>query len=219
MYNLYKSAAMSFRFLEPGNLTDGELELVLASEAWFENLLASVRDPRCKGDSNADATTRQSLKDFAVIAPGGLQPADEKRGIVPAYHFLMRLVPAHHSPLAIVGGMGLRVGTSSDLELYLGHIGYHVFPPARGRHLAERACRLVLPLAARHGMRTLWITCNPENGPSRRTIERLGASYVNTVDLPSTHILYKRGERQKRRYRLEVGRFGITNDETRMTNQ
>jgi hypothetical protein len=193
MYNLYKSAAMSFRFLEPGNLTDGELELVLASEAWFENLLASVRDPRCKGDSNADATTRQSLKDFAVIAPGGLQPADEKRGIVPAYHFLMRL--------------------------YLGHIGYHVFPPARGRHLAERACRLVLPLAARHGMRTLWITCNPENGPSRRTIERLGASYVNTVDLPSTHILYKRGERQKRRYRLEVGRFGITNDETRMTNQ
>lgn len=206
---------MNFRFFEPGILTDGELELVLAGEAWFEDLLASVSDPRCKGDRNADSTTRRSLKDFAQIAPGGLQPGDEGRGIVPAYHFLMRLLPPHRSPLPIVGGMSLRIGSTPDLERHLGHIGYHVFPPARGRHLAERACRLVLPLAARHGLSTLWITCNPDNAPSRRTIERLGAVYVDTVDLPETHVLYQRGERQKRRYRVDL----MTNVETRMTNE
>jgi len=195
---------MDFCFFEPGELTDGELELVLAGEVWFEDLLASVSDPRCRGDANANSTTRRNLRDFAVVAPGGLQPGDAVRGFVPAYHFLMRLHPRHRSPLPIVGGMGLRIGWTNDLEMYLGHIGYHVFPPARGMHLAERACRLVLPLAARHGLSTLWITCNPDNLPSRRTCERLGATYVDTVDLPTTHPLYARGERRKRRYRLEV---------------
>jgi tagatose 1,6-diphosphate aldolase len=88
--------------------------------------------------------------------------------------------------------------------MYYGHIGYNVFPPARGRHLAERACRLVLPLARAYGMRELWITCNPENVASRRTCERLGATLMEVVDLPEGFPLYQRGERQKCRYRLDI---------------
>ena len=35
--------------------------------------------------------------------------------------------------------------------------------------------RLLLPLARRHGLQTVWITCNPDNWASRRTCELAGA--------------------------------------------
>ena len=98
--------------------------------------------------------------------------------------------------------MSLRVGEQEELRLYYGHVGYAVFAPARGRRLAARAVRLILPLARRHGMHELWITTNPDNAASRRTCERLGASYVETVDVPRGSSLFARGERQKCRYLL-----------------
>ena len=51
---------------------------------------------------------------------------------------------------------------------FTGHIGYHVYPPARGRHFAERACRMLTPLIRFHQISPVWITCNPDNLPSRR---------------------------------------------------
>ena len=57
-------------------------------------------------------------------------------------------------------------------------------------------------------MQELWITCNPENVASRKTCERLGAVYIETVSLPTNHILYERGERQKCRYRLDLNAAG-----------
>jgi tagatose 1,6-diphosphate aldolase len=119
----------------------------------------------------------------------------------------MRLTNAHGPgdiPIRMAGGIGLRIGDTPNLRQFIGHVGYNVYPAARGRHLAERATRLLLPLARRHGLTTLWITCNPDNVPSHRTCQRLGATYVDTVDLPLNHDLYVRGERKKCRYRLEL---------------
>jgi tagatose 1,6-diphosphate aldolase len=107
-------------------------------------------------------------------------------------------------PVRIAGGIGLRIGQSRDLEMYLGHVGYNVYPPARGNHYAERACRLILPIARHHGMRALWITCNPDNYASRRTCERLGCALVDTVAVPAGHTLHQRGELEKCRYRLDL---------------
>jgi tagatose 1,6-diphosphate aldolase len=106
--------------------------------------------------------------------------------------------------IRIVGGIGLRIGTSAEIEMYSGNIGYHVYPPARGRHFAERACRLVLPLARRHGMERLWITCNPENAASRRTCERLGARLVDIVTIPGDHPFRVRGETAKCRFVIDL---------------
>ncbi len=106
--------------------------------------------------------------------------------------------------MVIAGAIGLRIGDSHDLRMYLGHLGYNVFPAAQGHHYAERSCRLLLDLARRHEMKELWITCNPDNLASRRTCERLGATFEGIVPLPPTHILYKRGERQKCRYHLPL---------------
>ena len=196
---------MRFTFLDPGPLIDDELQLVPPEQRWIDEVLASCAHPRTVRDAPADANmTRAKVLDFIRAAPLGRQGGDLPIGRVPAYHFWMR-VPAGvgDPPIRVVGGLGLRIGTNAELELYSGNIGYHVYPPARGRHFAERACRLVLPLARRHGMDRLWITCNPDNVASRRTCERLGARLVEIVPIPGDHPFRLRGETAKCRFLIE----------------
>jgi tagatose 1,6-diphosphate aldolase len=126
------------------------------------------------------------------------EPENPARGWVPAYRFAMRLDGVDHA----VGRLSFRIGSNHTIERYAGHIGYEVSPAFRGNRLAERSCRLVLPLARRHGFRELWITCNPDNWPSRRTCERLGALLIDTVDVPRESELYSHGNERKCRYLL-----------------
>ncbi len=149
-------------------------------------------------------------QDFEFIDPGPLVdgeievvvvktlPAEPERSWLPAYVFDMRVGGRK------AGGLNLRVGNTDDVITYCGHIGYSVQPEHRGNHYAERACRLVLPLAKAHGLDTIWITCDPENAPSRRTCERLGAEMIEIVPLPGHHDMYQRGLRQVCRYRLDL---------------
>jgi len=176
-----------------------------------DQVLAACQHPLTRRDAPAESrVSRQQLIDFLQSYPLGHQPADPLNGIVPTYHFWMWLNHSQRdnlsqgSPLHIAGGLGLRIGHTPDIELYYGHIGYHVFPAARGRHYAQRAVQLILPLARRHGIAELWITCNPDNIPSRRTCERLGGELMETVAVPSNHALYLRGERYKCRYLLRI---------------
>jgi len=103
-----------------------------------------------------------------------------------------------------IGRIELRIGNTHHIVMYGGHIGYTVVPEYRGHHYAARACRLLMPLARSHGLKTLWITCNPDNIASRRTCELLGARLVEIVDLPASTDMYKAGECQKCRYRLDI---------------
>jgi tagatose 1,6-diphosphate aldolase len=194
-------AARVFAHLDPGPLVDGDLELIPPTKVWVDSIMAACNHPLTRReDPSFRSVTRDQLAEFLSTCPGGRQSADPANGIAPGYHFWMR---CHDTPdLPIAGGIGLRIGSSPDLERYYGHVGYHVYPTHRGRHYAERAVRLLLPLAARHGQRTLWITCNPDNWPSQRTCQRLGAALVDTVAVPADHALFARGEREKCRYCL-----------------
>lgn len=147
-----------FQFLDPGPLSDGELELVLVKTG----------------------------------------PGDLARARLPYYQFEMRVDGQK------AGALNLRIGNTPYIVLYGGHIGYGVDPEFRGHHYAERACRLVLPFAKANGMETLWITCNPDNIPSRRTLERLGAQFVEVVDVPEDYDEYPEGVRQKCRFRVDL---------------
>ena len=197
---------MRFTFLDPGPLVDNELQLVVPEPRWVDDLLVACTHPQTVRDAPADAAmTRAKILDFLRAAPMGRQAGDQPGGRVPAYHFWMLVPPgAGAPPIRIAGGIGLRVGTNPEIELYSGNIGYHVYPPARGRHYAERACRLVFPLARRHGMDRLWITCNPDNLASRRTCERLGATLIEVVTIPKDHPFRARGETAKCRYLIQL---------------
>jgi len=201
-----------FRFLDPGPMVDRELELVHPDPQWFDDLLATCQHPLTVQNAPEEArTSRKQLEQFLRMAPWGHESAETAAGRAPQYHFWMRindrLAPADGPsppPVGIAGGISLRIGSNSALELYYGHFGYHVYPPARGHHYAERSCRLLLPLARRHGLKTVWITCDPQNQASRRTCQRLGADLVSIVPVPPDDPLYARGEREKCRFRLDL---------------
>jgi tagatose 1,6-diphosphate aldolase len=214
------TSTIDFPFIDPGPLVDCELELVAPDARLVDDLLAACAHPMSRADPQSPNYTRERVTDFLRAAPRGRQPAHGSAyGSVPVYHFWMRLARppaaaapgatlptwgAGEPPVRIAGTIGLRIGTNRDLELYYGHVGYNVFPPVRGNHYAERACRLLLPIARAHGMRAMWVTCNPDNIASRRTCERLGATLVDVVTIPPGHSLHLRGERAKCRYRLDL---------------
>lgn len=124
-------------------------------------------------------------------------PGDTQKNWVESdfYHICL---PDKHFLLGykVAGYCDLRFGYNRQLY-FGGNIGYRVEEPFRGHHLAEKATRLLFEKAKEAGMPYVIITCNPDNLPSRRTLERLGGDLLEIVDLPPDNDMYQRGERQK----------------------
>lgn len=192
---------MQFYRLE--NAVDHELELVRPASRYIDDMLAACQHPTVWADKSS-AWTRKQLVEFVSRNPDGIEAGDAITGRWPGYYLWLRLRPEFKPVIPMAGTLSFRLADTEQIRMYSGHIGYGVFAPARGNHYAERAVRLVLPLARAHGMDHLWITCNPDNTPSRRTCERLGAELIEIVDIPKTNLLYEKGERQKCRYRLAI---------------
>ncbi len=108
---------------------------------------------------------------------------DPRRKRFPAYCFRIRDKQDHP-----VGHCDLKIGYSDSLY-YSGHIGYEINEKYRGRHYAAKACRLLFALARKHGMDRLYITCSPDNLPSRKTCESLGGELLEIAELPEDHDL------------------------------
>ena len=134
------------------------------------------------------------------------QPADPERNWAPCYKYKICLPEKRpffgYIP---VGGCDLRFGYNENLY-YGGHIGYHVDERYQGNHMAQKATRLLLEEAWKQEMPYIIITCNPDNIPSRRTLEGLMKEYresgryaemIEIVDLPPHNDMYQDGERQK----------------------
>jgi tagatose 1,6-diphosphate aldolase len=119
---------------------------------------------------------------------------------VPTYGFRM----LHGATAEEMGSIRLRIGSTPHIERYAGHIGYGVHEAHRGHRYAARAVRLLLPLARRCGLEAVWITCDPDNAASRRTLEIAGAEFVEIVEVPADCGIRKSGHPQKCRYRLAV---------------
>lgn len=134
-----------------------------------------------------------------ALSLAATQTAAESLWNVPAYIFHM-----HHAPSAgLAGHVTFRATDSEWVVNYTGHIGYGVAEPFRGQRYAERSCRLLMPFIRAHRPE-IWITCGPDNLASRRTIERLGGEFVETVDVPDDYPIGPGIARQKRRYRLRL---------------
>ena len=104
--------------------------------------------------------------------------ADPARARVPAYYFFICDKQGRK-----MGRCDLRIGYSEGLY-YGGHIGYMIDEEYRGRHYAAKACLLLFQLAKAHEMDYLYITCDPDNLPSRKTCEYLKGELLETAKLP-----------------------------------
>ena len=150
-----------FKFIDPGRLRDGDLELILT----------------------------------------GKHPEDSVKKYSPYYKFEMR----HTTTLQCMGSIRLRIGSARILR-YPGHIGYEVHEKYRGHRYAARSCRLLLPLALAHGLKSVWLTVDPENFASLKTCDIIGARFAETVRIPKEHEMYRMGARYRRRYRIDLKR-------------
>jgi tagatose 1,6-diphosphate aldolase len=121
-------------------------------------------------------------------------PGDTARGFVPYYHF--RIITVDGTD---VGHINFRAGNTEHVLTCAGHIGYEVAERFRGRHYAMQACRAIAPLV-RSFYEAVTITSDPDNHASIRTIERLGACFVDEIAVPAHDPHYQRGSRSKRRY-------------------
>lgn len=125
--------------------------------------------------------------------------ADPVRNWVPAYSF--HIMDAQGTQ---VGECDLRIGNTVGLY-YGGHIGYAVYKDFRGHHYAAKACRLLFLLAKRHGMDYLFITCDPDNWPSRNTCEYLGGTLLEIAELPEDNDMrVTDGDTHKCVYRFDL---------------
>lgn len=104
--------------------------------------------------------------------------ADPVRKWVPAYHFFICDKQGNK-----MGNCDLRVGYNEGLY-YGGHIGYSIDEEYRGHRYAAKACELLFELARKHGMDYLYITCDPGNWPSRKTLEYLKGDFLGIAELP-----------------------------------
>lgn len=75
----------------------------------------------------------------------------------------------------IVGRVSLRHTLNQKLRERGGHIGYSVAPAYRGRGYATEMFRQSIPHFHRLGIQRVMITCDHDNEPSWRLLERVGA--------------------------------------------
>ena len=124
---------------------------------------------------------------------------DPALGIDDGYTFNIYL----RRPRRRIGYVSLRIGESPALY-YLGHIGYRIEAEFRGHGYAARACALMMPLMRDLQLKSVCITANPENVPSRKTCEKLGCQLESIPAVPPAYQAMCGGARFKCRYILTL---------------
>ena len=120
---------------------------------------------------------------------------DEACGIVHCYAFDILISGTRK----YAGYISIRIGESPELY-YLGHVGYRIEKAYRGNGYAGNACRLLVPFLSRIGQRTLVITNDPDNLPSRATCEKLGCTLERIAPVPERYRVTVNGSTSKCRY-------------------
>lgn len=115
-------------------------------------------------------------------------------GYVPYYHF--HIVD---NLGVVLGHINFRVGDTEHVQMVAGHIGYAIHAEHRGNGYAAKACIALRPWA-RMFYSQVWLTADPGNAASIKTILKLGARHVDTVDVPPHEIQYQQGSKRKCRY-------------------
>lgn len=110
---------------------------------------------------------------------------DGEDGELPFYWWDIILKQNHIA----IGKISFRIGHNYH-SYYNGNIGYEIDEEYRGHHYALLACQLVLRVAQYHKMDRIYLTCDYDNVASFKTIEKLGAKFIEEVLPPKDWIFY-----------------------------
>ena len=92
-------------------------------------------------------------------------------------------------------GIDVRIGYSIDYYV-VGQIGYGIDEPFRGNSYSTKACLALLPMLKAHGFKRILVTTDECNIASRRSFEKIGASFIETIYTPKWSVLYNEGQRR-----------------------
>lgn len=121
---------------------------------------------------------------------------------VPTVYYEIYLHNTNHK----VGKCDLRL-KNDERMYYYGNVGYNIIESERGHHYAYYACKVLFDIARdEFGYKTLYLTCDPDNKASYKTLVKLGGKLIETKEVPYDHELYEKGEFYKCifRYRIDI---------------
>lgn len=131
-------------------------------------------------------------------------PKEKSTYFSPTYRYNIFL----HGKIKSIGHVTLRTD-DNEITKYAGHIGYEIVQKYRGHHYAQKACRIIAGFTRALGRETLLITCNTDNAPSFKTIEALGARYLDTCEIAHDSIAYRYNMRVKMRYEWNINTYEL----------
>ena len=169
-------------------LTCDELFLYSRAKSWVDVCRDwdETADPLI--DDAPDANLAMPFDGEITLRVAAVSGADGKKGFVPMYRFeIVRL-----SDGAAVGAADLRLGYVRN-TYYGGNVGYSVKPEYRGNAYARKAVRLLFEIARAHRMPYLIISCSAGNDASRKTLEHLNGTLLETGVPPPYTALYQAG--------------------------
>ena len=159
--------------------------LVLPDVRWFPSWAATVREfddvehVHAAGFWNLDGRrpplTEEGLADFVRLLESTTGGTPDGTWVPNTYFWI---TAADGGPGdEVIGFLHVRHELNDFLLEEDGHIGYGVRPSARGQGHATRALALAVEYCAELGIERALVTCDEDNEPSRRTIERCGGVF------------------------------------------
>jgi predicted acetyltransferase len=146
--------------------------------------------------AGGEATRLAQLEKISTDADGFLAGLDDPDGLAGDVRLpdgsMVKRLPGYHRWLwdgDFVGAINFRwtPGTEILPPHCLGHVGYAVVPWRRGEGHATAALGLLLPLAAKTGLRWIDLTTDRDNVASHRVIIANGGELVERFTKPAAY--------------------------------
>lgn len=104
---------------------------------------------------------------------------DQDKKIVPTFLYYVLL----HNTSTIIGHCSASLGFNEQI-LYVGNIGFEIFPEFRGNGYAVETVLLLKKVFKVNHMNEAYITNNIDNNASIRVCEKVGAKFLKMVEIP-----------------------------------
>lgn len=166
-------------------------ELQEGDEASFRRAAIELEESDPTWQFAFEWTPKRDFKEYLGLLHNWKMGRGLPAGWVPS-HYYVGVVDGE-----VVGRLSLRTKLNDFLARIGGHIGYAVVPRYRMNGYATDMLNQSLEISRSLGISKVFITCDVDNLPSRRVIEKCGGAFEGITDYPEL-------TKQKRLYWINV---------------